>query len=452
MRLLPYAAALVAAAFPLCLQAAPLTLGDAVAYALDHNPQIAQQRAAVAQNELAVARQRGNAYPIVSGSLSNTLQKSANYGGQFTIVGLAQQNIYSQNTAQIGTNYTLQTGGLAFLQLVAAKAALQQSREVLASSENQLATTVTSAYYAVVARRALVVLDRSDLDYQNVLVRIAQAKEKAGVAAGVEVLKAQVAQAKSSSTLVAAQADVQNAREALALAIGAPLDTDFAFSETVSEPALPSGTVASLETIAMNSRPDILAAVDSLDAARVTRKSWNRQLYPSIAIGAAFGNQFSPTTRQFNALGQPIPRQGTPGFWTLSAQSTFTLPFVDYGQRHFDRKNDDAQVTLAAQNLDQTELQARADVRQAYRAAHTALAQLAYARDEARLGAESSRIAALQYEHGLISIADVLQTQQQNVLAANDLVSARIAYVNAVVKLRTSLGIFDAKSAVAGLR
>lgn len=446
--------------------AAPMNLSDAVSYALDHNPTVAQQRASVASNELAVAKQKTVAFPTVSGSLSNYSQKSGNYQGSYAAIGATQQSIFSQNTAQIGTNYTLQTGGLALLQLAAAKAQLEQSRETLASTENQIATTVASAYYGVVAKRAIVALDQSDLSYQQVLVRVAQVKEKAGVVAGVDVLKAQVAQAKSSSTLVAAQADVMTAREQLALAIGAPLDTEFAFSDNIAEPALPNGTVDTLQDIALRSRPDILAARDTLASAQATRKSWGRQLYPSVQIGAAFGNQYVPTTpasqTQINpaVLKDPtqplyltflIPR-GAPGFWNISAQTTFTLPFVDYGARHFDRKNDDAQIALAQSNLDQAALQARADVRQAYRNAQTALAQLAYARDEARLGAESSRIAELQYEHGLIALSDVLQTQQQTVIAQNDLVNARVAYVNAIVKLRTSLGIFDAKSAVADLR
>ncbi len=433
-----------------------MTLVDAVSYALSHNPNVAQQRATLATAENSLAKARATAFPTVNGQLQNISQKSSNYGGAYQVIGVQQQQVFSQNTAQVGTNYNLQTGGLSFLQLASARAQSEQARQTLANTEDQLASTVTASYFTVMQRQAIVALDQSDLQYQKTLVDVAKAKEHAGVAAGVDVLKAQVAQAKSASTLVGAQADVQNGIESLAQTIGASIDTQFDFPKEIASPALPGGTEAKLETVAMQTRPDVKAAQQSLAAAQATRKGWNRELFPQVQIGAAFGNQFSPTSQGFvlGPDGQPVavPRQGSPGFWTLSATSTFTLPFVDYGQRHSERVSDEAAVASAQVALEQATTQVQIDVRQSYRAAQTAQAQLAFARDEARLGAESARVSQLQYQHGLIALSDVLQTQQQSVTAQSDFVSARVAYVNAVVKLRVSLGIYDARSAVADLR
>lgn len=456
IRRLTFWAALIAAAFPIAASAAPMSLGDAVAYAMQHSPVVAQKVAALAQARHSTAQARANAFPTVSGQLSNYMSKSANYQGSYGIIGGQQQSVYSQNTAQIGTNYTLTTGGLSFMQLTAARATEAQAREDLANSEDQIASNVTTAYYAVVQKQAIVDVDRSDLDYQNELVRVAKAKEHAGVVAGVDVLKAKVAQNKSASTLVAARADVDNARENLAQTVGTSLDQQFVFPKAIGAPPLPNQPVDRLETIALGARPDVKAANESLIAAQTTRKGWNRELFPTVQIGASFGNQFAPTSAGqivgFDANGNPIriPR-GAPGYWSLYAQTTFTLPFVDYGQRHTERVSDDAQINSAKMLLAQTKTQVEIDVRQNYRGAQTALAQLAYARQESALGRESARIATLQYQRGLIALADVIQTQQQSVIAQSDLVNARVAYVDAVVKLRVSLGIYDARSAVADL-
>ncbi len=433
-----------------------MSLTDAISYALDHNPAVAAKVAALASAQHSVAQARANAFPTVNGQLSNYMSKSANYQGSYGIIGGQQQSVFSQNTAQIGTQYNLTTGGLSFIQLTAARATAAQAREDLTNSENQIASNVTTAYYTVMQKRAIVDVDEADLNYQNVLVRVAKAKEKAGVVAGVDVLKAQVAQNKSASTLVAARADVDNARELLAQSVGTSLDQRFSFPATIQQPPLPKASVAQLETIALNSRPDVKAAQDSLIAAQTTRKGWNRELFPTVQIGASFGNQFAPTSAGqiigFDPSGAPItmPR-GVPGFWSLYAQTTFTLPFVDYGQRHTERVADDAQITSAKMMLDQAKTQVEIDVRQNYRAAQTALAQLAYAQKESDLGTESARIATLQYQRGVNTLADVIQTQQQSVIAQSDLVNARVAYVDAIVKLRVALGIYDAKSAVADL-
>jgi outer membrane protein len=446
-----------------------MTLSDAVTYALNHNATVAQQYAQVTSAEHTLALARTNAFPTVTGLLQNYSSKSSNYQGGYGVIGIAQQqSVFSQNTAQLGTNWTIDTGGFSLLQLSADRAAAAQAEQTLANTEDQIATDVANAYFAVVQKQAIVAVDRSDMHYQNVLVQDAKVKERAGVAAGVDVLKAEVNQAKSASTLVGAQADVENARESLAQLIGAPLDQAFAFPSSVAQPSLPNGTVATLESIAEQSRPDVKAAQEAVVSARFTRKSWDRELFPTLQVGAAFGSQVAPTLtgqeqQQLNfayqqCLAAPVPgvpcvpqTVSHPGFWNLSVTSTFQLPLVDYGARHTERVNDDAQLASAERSLEQARLQVDLDVRQSYRSAQTALAQLSYARDESRLGAESARVARLQYQHGLIALADVIQTQQQSVTAQSDFVNARVAYVEAVVKLRVSLGTYSAQAAVADL-
>ena len=434
-----------------------MTLGEAIAYALNHNSTVAQQYAAARAAEHSLAQARAGAFPTVNGTLQNYLAKSANYEGAYAIIGASQQSVYSQNTAEVGTQYTLDTGGLAFLQLSSARASAAQAEETLANSENQVASTVTNAFYAVVQKASLVDVDQSDLRYQDALVSAAKVKEKAGVAAGVDVLRAQVAQAKSASVLVGAQADVEDARENLAQSIGSSLDQQFAFPKSIAQPKLPAQPIDALEDVALNTRPDVLAAKDGVAAARFTRKGWDRELFPQIQIQAAMGNQFAPTSAGeivgVDAHGNPIfiPR-GTPGFWLLGATSTLSLPLVDWGQRRTERANDDAQLASAENALDQARTQVQIDVRQNYRAAQTALSQLSYAREESDLGTESARIAELQYKHGVIALSDVLQAQQQSVTAQSDFVNAEVSYVEAIVKLRVSLGTYTAQSAVADLQ
>lgn len=448
------------------LAAAPMTLPDAVTYALAHNSTVSTQLAAVTLAQHNLALQRGVAYPTVSGSLQSWLAKSANFQGNFAVIGQAQQNVVSQNTAQVGiTNWNLTTGGFAFLALAASRAEERQAEKTLANTEDQIATNVTNSFYGIVQRQAIVEVDQVTLDYQNALVGVAKVKVRAGVAAGVDVLQALTSAAKSESALVADRAAVEDASEALAQQIGAPLQTQFATPAAVPQPALPHGSVDSLVAIADGSRPDVAAAREGVLAALFTRRGWNVELYPQVAISAAIGNQFSPTTAILlqddltqecltshlppNCLG--IAPRGSPGFWSIQAISTFTLPLIDYNARHSERVNDDAQLASTSTTFEQTRLQAELDVRQSYRAAQTALSQLMWAKQEAVFGTESARIAQLQYKAGVKTIYDVLQAQQAAQSAANDYIVARVSYIEAVVKLRVSLGTYSAQSAVADL-
>jgi outer membrane protein len=448
--------------------AAAMTLSDAVAFALTHSQTVATQLAAVTQAQHDLALERGVAYPTVSGQLQSWLSKSANYTGQYAAIGQSQANAVSQNTAQVGiNNWNLTTGGFAFLAAAARRAQAQQAENTLANIEDQIATSVTNSFFGIVQRQAIVVVDQSALNYQNALTNFARARVKAGVAAGVDVLQALTSAAKSESTLVADRAAVEDAREALAQQIGAPLQTQFATPNVVPQPPLPHGNVDALVAIAQVYRPDIAAAHEAVLAANYTRRGWNVELFPQVSISALIGNQFSPTNAVFlqNQLSQEcsimqppeppnclgIVSRGSPGFWYLQAVSTFTLPLIDYNARHSERVNDDAQLASSHVTFDQTLLQAELDVRQSYRAAATALAQLTWAKQEAASGTESARIAQLQYKAGVKTIYDVLQAQQAAQSAQTDDVTARVNYVDAVVKLRVSLGTFTAQSAVADL-
>ena len=446
--------------------AAAMTLGDAVAFALDHSQTVSTQQAAVTLAQHNLALQRGVAYPTVNGSLQSWLSKSANYQGNYGVIGQTQQNVFSQNTAQVGIpNWNLTSGGFAFLTLAATRAQAQQAQNTLANTEDQIATSVTNSFYGIVQRKAIVVVDQAALDYQNALTNLARVRVKAGVAAGVDVLQALTSAAKSESSLVADRAAVEDAREALAQQIGAPLQTQFAAPNLVPQPPLPHGSVDSLVAIAQVNRPDIAAAHEAVLAANYTRRGWNVELFPAVQISAALGNQFSPTNAVFlqNQLSQEclagnmppnclgIVSRGSAGYWFLQAISTFQLPLIDYNARHSERVNDDAQLASAKTAFEQSLLQAELDVRENYRAAATALAQLTWAKQEAAYGTESARIAQLQYKAGVKTIYDVLQAQQAAQSALNDDVAARVNYVDAVVKLRVSLGTFSAQSAVADL-
>lgn len=457
-------------------QTQSLTLSDAVAFALAHNAGIAQRASALATADNALARQKTQTYPTVNGQLQSFLQKSSNYGGGYAVIGASQQNVTSQNTASIGTQYTINAGGLGFVQLAESQAQDDAAKADLKRAQEQIASTVAAAFYGIAQKDAIVAVDTSDADYQHQLVLDAQAKERAGVAAGVDVLRAQVNEKQSQSALLAAQADTQNARETLAQSIGAPLDVTFAIPTAIAQPALPNGTVDALVAIAENARPDVASARLGLRNARLARKGYARELYPSVNLSASFGNQNSPTTtvfeqnsidRQFAATNlqrianglpplpdsaRPIVPRGTPGYWQVQAVSTFTLPLVDYGARHTERVSDDAAIATADAALTSASGQAELDVRQAYRAARTAQAQLQFATDESTLGREAARIAQIQYRNGIIALSDVVQAEQTSVKAQSDLIAARVAYVTAVVNLRIALGTYDANTAVADLR
>ncbi|MBV8074205.1 MAG: TolC family protein [Candidatus Eremiobacteraeota bacterium] len=442
---------------------AAFDLPHAVAYALAHDPTLLARRAQVAQAESSWASLHAAQFPTVNGLLQSQLGKSANATGTLALYGLTQLSQFSLNTAQVSSTYNLWNGGLAQLQAQQAKRQMESARADLQHAEDQKAVDVASGYYALANKRVAVRLAQGDVLYQQELLAIARANERVGRGAAVDVLRAESSEARGESALVTAEADAANASESLAQTIGAPLDATFAIADPLPEPALPPTPLERMIAVAESVRPDVASAKAQLLAAILADREIDTNRFPQFQLTAAFGSQFSPTSygaelasvEQQNALNAqlglpllPVPPRGSPGFWQIGATSSLGFPLIDWGTRHAAHRSARAQIDSATANVDNSKRTVELDVRQSLRSAQGASASLQYAKIAASAGAESARIAQLQYKNGLISIADVNSAQQQALSSEIDLQNARANYLTALVRLRVAMGIYDPVRAV----
>ncbi|MGP6157148.1 MAG: TolC family protein [Vulcanimicrobiaceae bacterium] len=446
----------------------PLDELGAVRYALAHAPEILAAKASAAQLDSTFAKARAGEYPVITGSLQNQLQKQSNLSGSLAEFGLTPSTNFSQNTAQISSTYNLYNGTQ---QLTAqqARRQVENAKDLVRKQEEQTTLDVVGGFFDLAARRQTVIVAANDVSYQQALLAVARDNERVGRVAGVDVLRAQVAVGRSSSTAIQAKVDEDNARETLAVRIGAPPTTAFDVPSELPEPPLPSQPPDELAALAARSRPEIAAAKATLDAAKLQDASVDSDLRPTVQLSGSFGSQVSPTEfvleqqsidaqnaqalALFNLeraifptlpLTPPAPLapvdRNIPGFWQLGVTSTFQVPIIDYGQRAAAHHAARAQIASAQAALDNAYDSVIADVRAALRNAQSAKQKLALAKQSAALARETARIAQLQYKHGLISFTDVTQTEQTSLAAEQDLVTARVGYVVTSIRLRVALG------------
>jgi outer membrane protein TolC len=457
---------------------ATFDLPGAVRYALAHDSTLLAKTANVANLESQYAKAHATEFPSISGQLGNQLSKSSNAQGQFAQFGLSQQGNFSQNTAQISSQWQLYNGSLN--QVLAQEDArdVESARADLRRARDQVAAAVAGAFFALAGKQETIAVSEGNRTYQQRLLDAARANERVGRTAGVDTLRAQVAETRAQADLVSALADAANAREALANEIGAPLDVAFALPHTVPQPPLPTTPVTTLVAVAEASRADVSAARANVAAAVLANGAIDADLRPQIALNGAFGNQTSPT--QFVAEQQAIDAQnaaaqaqyqllrqiappsvvipppvvlapvvrGTPGFWQIGATATLTVPLLDYGSRHAAHRAARAQIEAQQAALANARSAVELDVRHSLRDAQTNATNLTLATANVTLARESARIAQLQYANGLISFTDANATEQTALQAQSDLVSARVAYAVSVVRLRIALGTSDPVAAV----
>lgn len=439
---------------------------------MSHNAAIAAKQAVLAQAESTYTRQRATQFPPVVASLSNQLEKQSNFAGTLAQYGVAPIPNFSLNTAQVGTQWTLFNGGLNQILTKQDRRAVEAARADLRQTQTQTTQKLVQMFFAIANSQHLYDLAQANLIYQQALLDVALAKEKAGMAAGVDVLRAQVGVEQTQVALLNSQSDTQTARESLAQSIGAGLETQFALPGKLPEPPIPAGTQAALTEIAEQNRPEIAEAAADVAIAQLSRSSIDTDLLPQINVFAAFGNQTSPTgfvdtqnqidllnsecahyPNQIQCIGFPFANvvRGTPGFWDIGATSSISLPIIDYGTRAAAHRSANQAVQSAQIAFDSAKTAADADVSESLRSAQTAQEAIGYQRRAVDLGAEAARIAQLQYKNGLISLTDTKASQATSLQAQADFFNAQIAYINAVVRLRSALGTFDPTATVADL-
>jgi outer membrane protein len=455
LSLAPAGAGATPAAPPVTAPPAALDLRGCVAYALAHSPDILARKATVAQDQSQLTQARANELPPITGLLQNQVLKNANTSGAYAQFGLTPASVFSQNTAQLGTTWTVYNGSNYQIQAQQAKRALQAASDDLRRAEDTLAQNVTNAYFAVAQNHATVGLQQFDRNYQQQLVDNARINEKVGRAAGVDVLRAESDELRAEAALTTAVSNEATARETLAATIGAPPETPFAVPDVIPEPPVPATPLAALIDLASTNRPDIASAKALVASAQLGNSLIDTNLLPVLQVNAAFGNQTSPTSNAQTAA--ELQAEGVPpgdisishaGFWQIGATETLQIGVIDYGARAAQHRAARAQLESAVANLISARHAVETDVRQAVRGVQTATANLASYKAAAQFGAESARISQLQYHNGLISLTDATQAEQTNLSAQNDLVTARVAYVEAIVRLRVAVGTLEPLSVV----
>src|SRR5450755_2425364 len=366
---------LLAAAIGVAPAAAPLTLDQAVAFAMSHNATVLAAKVSFAAAGAQVAANRAAILPNVSGQGQSLLSRqSANNAGQFAQFGLSPSPNFSQTTAQVqaGQNvFDLSTT----LNARNAQRAFDAARHNLRLAQEQAKLDVETSFYGLSESAQLVALAHSDTAYQQSLVNIAQVNYSTGKVAGIDVLKARIGLTTSQETGASAEADEADAQENLAQLIGAPATQSFAIPGAIPVPNPPPGDLSSLTAIALRDRPDVLAALDSYSQALVERSLVDAPDRPVINLSGAWGNQVSPTNNAAilaacNNPGRPLGEPcglGPSHFYTVSLTSTWTLPLLDWGSKHAARSSAAVAADQKSAAYAAAKQQALIDVDQAFR-------------------------------------------------------------------------------------
>lgn len=256
-------------------QFAALPLSAALQRAVQISPDVGQAREHVMENAALLAAARGVAAP------------SLMFGYAAAPQGGNAGNTIEQSLATAGAGITL---GDYFSYLPAvheAQFALAQSQFDLLDAQRTEREKAAGLYYDALKAQAATVLRAQDLSGAQSDLHAAQLRFRAGDVPRLDVVRAQVALANARAALDTARVDMQNARDALSVETGVPLQSLNAF-QNVAPFAPPPSDPQQAVARALAQRSDLASAQQAVYAEEAAVRVAQRGVLPSVTVNAGY--------------------------------------------------------------------------------------------------------------------------------------------------------------------
>jgi len=287
---------------------------------------------------------------------------------------------------------------------------------------------VGGTYLQAIAGAARIEAIRSQLATAGALFRQANDMRKAGVSAGIDVLRTQVEMQSQQQRLLAAQNEFDKQKLALARTIGFSPGQQFELADKIPFSASPQITLEDALARAYRTRSDIRSAEALLHAAENVKRSASGEALPSLKVNADYG-----------VLGNnPGNSHGT--FTTAAA---LEIPIFQGGKVHADVLQADALLQQRRAQL--SDLRGRVDmeVRSAFLDLNSAAEQVAVAQSTVGLAQEQLTQARDRFAAGVADTIEVVQAQEAVATANENYIASVFGHNVAKLSLARAVGVAE---------
>lgn len=307
------------------------------------------------------------------------------------------------------------------------------------AAHQKLVFTVTQAYFELGAAQGRLKAARQALDTALISQDAATARRANGLATIVAVAQAERQSAQARYNVTQAEGVETTARANLIAALGIPADTqlDIVDSSAIPLPSAPEQTVSAAIREALVHRPDVIAALGTIDAAEASLKAEQRSYYPVIEMGAhAFQNMGSVSSD-----GKPYSSVNKPGANILFS---FSVPLYDGGERASRVSVARSKVRQAEARLSALRDEAANQVVKAHNNLITSLAAHAAAMSVSQASHTSYDAALYSFRQGLGTYTDLAAEENAVAQADAQVEDAQSAAHRAAAALAFAMGALKA--------
>jgi outer membrane protein len=400
-----------------------LTLEDCVRIAWGEQPQVAIAEKSWKLAEERLKSIRANLFPQISAGYQFRRYLSTRIGFQVGVPQVVEEPVEFKETS-LSISQLIFDSFQTPLQIRQAKSQANASFHTYERSRADISLQVAQQYLEILRARALVKLQERVLERAKRLLEAAEAGYKAGTAAKLDVLRAQVQVRNAEVDLLAAKNQERIAMLTLRNLMGVSDDFVFEIAEPAEEPYEPPSLTECLAQ-ALRQRPEVKEAEYQRESANIAKQLARINTLPLVNVSGSY-NRYPSTTRI------------TDKEWALNL--IISYPIFDGGRVRTELEQAKLQVEQADLNMKRTFDNIRLQVQQAYSNWQNAKERLSAAQEAVKEASETARLTEEAYKAGAVSLIDVINAQVALAQAETQEIQARYDLLRAVYAVRHAVG------------
>jgi outer membrane protein TolC len=406
-----------------------LTLDQAITRGLDHNLGVilGQEGAREAGGEYREAR--SDLLPHVRAGASAVRQKISlaafgftGFGGLPELIG--PFNVVDARAYASQTVFDLHALRHAQSESLFAQAAEQQQR----STRDAVVLACAGLYLQAVAGESRIAVARAQLATAQALFQIASDRKESGLAAGIDVLRAQVELAAQRQRVIVAEDEAAKQKLALARAIGLPLGQVYRLADAMPFAAAPRVAAEEALARAYATRADLQAAQSRVQAAERERSAASGEGLPSLGVAGDFGY-----------VGNAVPS----ALATYSLAASVRVPIFEGGKVQAKVLKADAKLRQAEAYLSDLKARIYYEVQATLLDLEATEERVAVATSACDLAAQQLVQAQDRFSAGVAGNIDVTQAQEALARATEDRIESLFEHNVSKAALARALGVAE---------
>ena len=296
-----------------------------------------------------------------------------------------------------------------------------------------IVVVVVSNYLLVIADQSQVESALSQRDTAKVLFDQTTDQKKAGLAAAVDVLRADVELQAREQRLIVARNNLAKQKRVLARAIGLPAGQTFDITTEVAYQPLTTSTLDDALRQAYSSRADYKSLTEQLRSGELQKKAASAERYPTLSVLADYGS----TGTNFAS-----------NHGTVDAAAELRLPIFQGGRVHGDNLVADSVLARAKQRLEDLRASIDQEVRNVFLDLQDTAQEVSVENNAVQLATQTLQQSRDRFSSGVTDNIEVVQAQESLADANDAYIASLYRYNIAKISMARAIGVAESNYAL----